>query len=146
MLLLSECETEADLHDIVYAIDLLTQAGKTVDAYCYCFKPSTDAPPHSAVRLLNRQDTDLTMRPKVAILKPFSRKHYDAVIDLTAGLCLPLRYLSLYANTSLRCGKDWGNFRIDIQNRQASPDNASEPLSDRRYLLQQIIHYLQQFK
>lgn len=109
-------------------------------------------------RVLAEQDFTFWGWPNDAQKADIAREEFDILIDLNVSNLLPLRYLSMYANASFRCGMQTeepytSDFMIDLSHvdaPEAAPESADnktaaevvESSINPAYLFDQIVHYL----
>lgn len=114
----------------------LSAQGKEVTAWGYVDRKDGQTAILPAYRVLCRKDINLIGCPKTECLNQLRKQHFDLVIDLSLRSVLPLRYLLMEARTDFRAGRQTeepylSDLMITLQEK-----------NDETYLLQQIMHYL----
>lgn len=148
------------------AIEVLTADGKKVFAWGFLDKKMTSTAILPTFKILDRSTIDWFGCPKTPYLKELMEVQYDMVIDLTLTDIIPLQYVCLYSNASMKSGMsrsmdDVLDFVIKIPQPepQEIPENEEERKkiefqdlneslfhTDQQYLFEQLIFYLKRIK
>ena len=148
------------------AIELLSADGKKVFAWGFLDKKMTSTAILPTFKILDRSTIDWFDCPKASYLKELMELEYDMLIDLTLSDNLPLQYVCLYANATLKTGMsrsmdDILDFVIKIPQPepQQMPENEDERRkielqdlneslfhTDQQYLFEQLIFYLKRIQ
>lgn len=136
VLLLFESDIQERNVQIKTLIKQLQQDGKQVSAWGYVNKKTAESAVLRDYRVTSQSDYNFFWLPTDSVKQDISRERYDILIDLNISNCMPLRYLSLYAEADFRAGKQTeepylNDFIIDIKNE-----------SNPAYLFDQIVYYL----
>ena len=148
------------------AIEQLTNDGKKVFAWGFLDKKKTATAILPTFKILDRESVDWFECPKSPYLKELMETEYDMLIDLTLNDSLPLQYVSLYANASLKAGMsrsmdDVLDFVLKIpppepqelpesdeERRRIEFQDLNESLfhTDQQYLFEQLFFYLKRIQ
>lgn len=130
-LILYESDWTEQNKALQHHVDTLIADGKRVTLCGYVQKPKalSSTLPHSI--MIDRGDLNpLLLKPLPKVINEVMNRHFDILINLAAPNCLPLRYMLLYANASMKCGTrntdtELFDFILDISNLETE-QNSSE--------------------
>ena len=126
--------------------------GKEVDAWGYVDKKQTTTSTIAQFRTIGRSDVNLFYKPRKEKIAEMTSKHYDLLLDLRLKPCVPLQYLTLYANADLKAGADITenalmqdvkllDFMVKIPSHEGEPTD-----NDTQLLFDELLHYIQIIK
>ena len=120
--------------------------GKRVMAWGYLDKKQVSTPILPDFRILNNQDLDLFRKPKETFVVELKMQKFDLLIDLTTHEIIPLQYLALLSNATLKTGLKKNkvriyDFMIEIDKKQSEIDDTDLEINA-AYIYNQIIFYL----
>ncbi len=134
--LLFESDTAERNLQIKTLVKQLKEDGKEVTAWGYVDKKQAESAVLRDYRILSQFDYDFWGLPKKEIRQELKVKRYDLLIDLNMSGCLPLKYLSLYAEADFRTGIESSEpYLNDLMINIKEENNPA-------FLFDQIIHYL----
>ena len=127
-------------------IRTMNAEGKKVTAWGYIDKKLVNTPILPDFRILNNQDLDFFRKPKEQFLQEIAELNFDLLIDLTVREIIPLQYLALHSNATLKTGLKKNkipiyDFMIEIHNNH-NETSESESELNARYIFNQILFYL----
>lgn len=136
-------EENIEIHNIIKA---LKADGKKVMAWGYLEKKQVNTPILIDFRILNKQNLDLSRKPKEQFINEITNLKFDLLIDLTVNEIIPLQYIALYSNASLKTGLKKNktpiyDFMIEID-KSRNDTIATQPVLNASYVYNQIIFYL----
>ncbi len=146
ILLLFESDFNEKNIEIRKIIKTMNEEGKKVMAWGFLDKKQVSTPILPDFRILNNQNLDLFRKPKVEFLQELEELKFDLLLDLTVKEIIPLQYLALQSNATLKAGLKKNkapiyDFMIEIGKSQHE-DIATEPELNASYIYNQIIFYL----
>lgn len=127
-------------------IESLTNDGKKVVAVGYVEKKALISPIYPEFIIFNQHSTDFFRKPKSIEISEVLSHEYDLLIDITQHECIPLMYVSLYANAKCKAGMkkfiyNLNDFSVDIQQYLTENQITADELPH-TFLFDQIIFYL----
>lgn len=136
ILLLFESDIDERNLQIKTLAKQLQEDGKDVSAWGFVNKPEAQSSVLRGYRVTSLRDYNFWQVPKDYLIQDLTNERYDLLINLNMSDCLPLRYLSLYAEADFRAGKQGdppylSDFMVDVHEE-----------SNPAFLFDQIIHYL----
>jgi hypothetical protein len=146
ILLLYESDLNEENIEIRNIIKTMKADGKKVVAWGFLDKKYVKTPILFDFRILNKQNLDFFHKPKLEFLQELTDQKFDLLIDLSVNEIIPLQYLNLYSNATLKSGLKKNNasiydFMIEIDKNQ--PENPKiETEINASYIYNQIIFYL----
>lgn len=149
VLIVFESEHQEKNNNIKALIKMMQDEGKRVVAIGYVDKKIALSASLDSYIMLDKSSLDILGRPKHEFIASKIDDEFDVVIDLTITPCLPLMYILIWANTSMRCGKrdermNLFDFVIDMPAPPVSEETGMVSLSysEEWELGSQIIKYL----
>lgn len=148
------------------AIEQLKSDGKKVFAWGFLENKKTSSPILPNFKILDKDRIDFLGCPDKSFIKELTENEYDLLIDLTLEEKLPMKYLKMYANASLKAGKSGSmnnvmDFIIHIpveENQEINQTIASAKKEeyniydeinfqyDQQFVFEQIIFYLKKIQ
>lgn len=143
-------------------IDALIADGKKVSTWGFLDKKTGNTAITPAFRILDRRAVNWTGCPKEPFINELKSHEYNLLLDLTLRDSLPLQYVCLYANATIKTGMSrMKNNILDFEIMIPPPDieahnsetedkksvefkNLNETLfhTDQQFLYDQIMYYL----
>ncbi len=123
----------------------LKEDQKQVVAYGFLSGKEMHVANNPDIVLLNKKNIGLWKKPEKSILEKLKNNHYDILIDLSLNQSLPLLYLALYAEASLKISSKMADvplfdFILDIHRQREQGQMSGDAL--RQFLFEEIIFYL----
>jgi len=95
----------------------------------------------SEVIVFNQKDVDFFQKPKKAVLDLIKQQKFDLLIDLSVSKLIPIMYLSLYCDASMKISTKVAE--TQIFDFILSAENSKEKNTDNiQYFFKEIIFYL----
>lgn len=127
----------------------LQEDGKKVTAWGFVDKKETASAILPDFQILHHKQTDWSQKPDSSLINQLQEMKFDLLIDLSLRTLLPLQYLAMYANASLKAGIRHTDlpvydFILDLEKKIPSVETTEteENPVDETYLFNQIIFYL----
>lgn len=112
---------------------------KDVTTWGFINKKDVASPILPQSRILEARDLRLWGDLTDQVKNDLSQTHFDMLIDLTQNPCLPLHYVTLYANSKFKVGRRIEDGLLDFMIDMPAQENAE-------ILYHQIMHYLNTIK
>lgn len=148
------------------AIEQLKADGKKVYAWGLLENKNTSSAILPYFKILDKGQIDFFGSPQKSFIKELTENEYDLLIDLTLEEKLPMKYLKMYANASLKAGisdsmNDVMDFIIHIpveENQEIIQTQSTDEkerlnisdernfLYDQQFIFEQIIFYLKKIQ
>ena len=134
---------------IISLINRLKADGKTVDAFGFVGKKLTTTSSIRPFNVIGLNDVNLFHVPHKNVVANLRSTHYDLLLDLRLHACVPLQYMSLFADADLKVGAD---LEEEMQTKVLDlmikiPLHELEPTEDDvRRLFEEQIRYLKIIK
>ncbi|NDV47537.1 hypothetical protein D0T49_10810 [Paludibacter sp. 221] len=145
ILLIYESNEKTD-HAVNKIAQQLKKDGKEITIWGFVnAKKILEAPPE--VKVFCRKDTNLFEKPNKKIINEALATKFDLLIDLSLHTYLPLSYLVLYSNATMKTGSkiSKNNIYDFILDFKQSPDNKKTGLNEQS-LFDEIIFYLKKIQ
>lgn len=134
------------------ALAKLKEDGKNAEAWGYVDKNDSTTSTIAPFRIICNNDiSKLTHIPKKESLSEMLSQHYDLLIDLRTKPCIPMQYMTLYANADLKAGADIEDAEsckvrpLDFMVKLPQTDDEN-PEPDPQTLFNEIIYYIRTIK
>ncbi len=146
ILLLFESDFIEKNTEIRNIIKTMNAEGKKVMAWGYLNKKKVNTPTLPDFRILNNQNLDSFRKPKPEFLQELGEQKFDLLIDLTINELIPLQYIALHSNVTLKTGIKKNktpiyDFMIEIDKSKHETDMV-QPELNVVYIYNQITFYL----
>lgn len=124
----------------------LKKDNKHVVAWGYSNTKAIVESANSEINLFNKKDITLFQKPKSKISDKVKSLKFDLAIDLSLNNIIPLLYLSLHSNASMKISskkmeQQLFDFILDVNTQNEQNPTASKQINE-QYLFHEIIFYL----
>ncbi len=146
ILLLFESDFVEKNIEIRNIIKTMNADGKKVMAWGFLNKKQVNTAILPDFRILNNQNIDLLHKPKDSFIQELEEQKFDLLIDLSVNEIVPLQYIALYSNATLKAGLRKNkapiyDFMIEIGKNQYENTTIENEINA-SYIYNQIIFYL----